>query len=743
MKMQKLIYVTKGSKIVLNDKAYCYRYAFFTLERPGVYLYTYAYEENECWCTYRKEYSQENWMNTDMIFDDGNLPAAGEGYIRLSVKMKAQSGEGIGTAEEGKASVIGVTGGTDERVALQRKEQAFLARTDVQDEIARTVRAVEEKRTKDCLVFTLLTDTHYVVNGNWETCAATIEAVNAQISPDGVIHLGDLTDGLLDRETCREYSHRVLDRITGWGKPFYMTIGNHDVNYFRSNPHKLSGPEQYDCYLRGIVSGELTEDQLWYDVSFPERKLAFLFLHSYDNEEKLRYGFTQGELDWVVERLERLPKEYQVVIFSHEAPLARLDYWASEIRNGEMLTELLDRWNRTHDNRILAFVHGHTHADYIYRERTFPIVSLGCSKVEYFEDKRPEGAVRPVRIEGEVSQELWDTMVINTKERKIDFVRFGAGTDRSTKPEKKVKIWAHRGASGYAPENTLEAFALARELGADGVELDVQFTKDRQLVVIHDERIDRVSDGSGYVADYTLDELRNYNFNRTYPSCIHADIPTLREVLELLAPTALTVNIELKTGINPYPGIERETVRLVQELGMEERVIYSSFSHRSVLTVRKLTEVSETGFLCCDGILDMAAYAQERGVTAVHPAWYLMKNPGFVQACADSGRKIHVWTVNDRDHIGQTIQRGADAVITNYPDLAYEVIYGKKLALPENKVTQEQPEKDETNTSADKAGVGNAGKKHALLHLLGVTYGKVRKIFVAIDRIVQRAAGKQ
>ena len=95
--------------------------------------------------------------------------------------------------------------------------------------------------------------------------------------------------------------------------------------------------------------------------------------------------------------------------------------------------------------------------------------------------------------------------------------------------EHKPFVWAHRGASGYAPENTLEAFQKAVELGADGVELDIQLTKDDQIVVIHDETIDRTSDGKGWVKDYTLEELRQFNFNRTKPEYSHADIPTMRK----------------------------------------------------------------------------------------------------------------------------------------------------------------------------------------------------------------------
>ena len=112
-----------------------------------------------------------------------------------------------------------------------------------------------------------------------------------------------------------------------------------------------------------------------------------------------------------------------------------------------------------------------------------------------------------------------------------------------------TKIFAHRGASGYAPENTLEAFALAMEMGADGIELDVQLTKDGEVVVIHDEVIDRVSNGKGLVKDYTLVQLRKFSFDNHMEGYENISIPTLKEVLELVKASKMEVNIELKTGI--------------------------------------------------------------------------------------------------------------------------------------------------------------------------------------------------
>ena len=86
----------------------------------------------------------------------------------------------------------------------------------------------------------------------------------------------------------------------------------------------------------------------------------------------------------------------------------------------------------------------------------------------------------------------------------------------------KIKIWAHRGASGYAPENTMEAYILAHQYGADGIELDVQLSRDGEIVVIHDEKVDRTSNGKGLVRDFTLKQLRSFNYNRTKPEHFRA-----------------------------------------------------------------------------------------------------------------------------------------------------------------------------------------------------------------------------
>ena len=240
----------------------------------------------------------------------------------------------------------------------------------------------------------------------------------------------------------------------------------------------------------------------------------------------------------------------------------------------------------------------------------------------------------------------------------------------STKP----LVWAHRGASGYAPENTLAAFQKAVDLGADGVELDIQLTKDDQIVVIHDETIDRTSDGKGWVKDYTLEELRAFNYNRTKPEYKHADIPTMREVFELLKPTGLFINIEIKTGMVFYEKIEEKILALAKEMGMEDRVCYSSFNHYTVPRIHELKPDAEVGFLYADGPIDMPSYGVKHGVNALHPALYNLQYDGFVKECKEKGLKLNVWTVNERPYMEMCCQYGVDAIITNYPDIAKEVV---------------------------------------------------------------------
>jgi glycerophosphoryl diester phosphodiesterase len=241
-----------------------------------------------------------------------------------------------------------------------------------------------------------------------------------------------------------------------------------------------------------------------------------------------------------------------------------------------------------------------------------------------------------------------------------------------------MKIWGHRGAYSSAPENTLVAFQLAAQMGADGVELDIQLTKDGEIVVIHDETVDRTSNGQGWVKDFTLFEMKKLNFNksgRTQP--LFMEVPTLAEVLELLGPTGLMINIELKTGVIFYEGIESRALQLVEKYNMADRVIWSSFNHYSVQKIKQLEPSSKTALLCGGEIWVTGEQCEKVGVEALHPSVHMLRHPSLAEDCHKRGVLIRPWTVNNEDDLLLARHLGVDTVIVNRIDWAKDALaYG-------------------------------------------------------------------
>ncbi|WP_099469874.1 glycerophosphodiester phosphodiesterase [Konateibacter massiliensis] len=238
----------------------------------------------------------------------------------------------------------------------------------------------------------------------------------------------------------------------------------------------------------------------------------------------------------------------------------------------------------------------------------------------------------------------------------------------------KTQVWAHRGASGYAPENTLPAFSLAVSQKADGVELDIQLTKDGEIVVIHDETVDRTTDGSGYVKDFTLEELKRFTCDNKFSEEKDIKIATLDEVFELLAPTKLVVNVELKTGIFRYEGIEEKALAAAKRWKMEERVIYSSFCHESVLRVKELDSSARIGLLYSDGFVDVPRYAIGLGIKTLHPPIWRLKDKNFIKICKQLQIVLHVWHADTEKHMRYLAENKIEAIITNYPDKARKIV---------------------------------------------------------------------
>jgi len=241
-----------------------------------------------------------------------------------------------------------------------------------------------------------------------------------------------------------------------------------------------------------------------------------------------------------------------------------------------------------------------------------------------------------------------------------------------------TKNFAHRGFSGKYPENTLLAFQKAIEAGADGAELDVQLTKDGEVVIIHDETIDRTTDGKGYVVDYTYDELSKFDASYIYRGQMGFNkIPTLREYFELVKDLDFITNIELKTGINEYLGIEEKVYDLIKEFKLEKKVIISSFNHFSVLRMKKIAPELKYGFLSEDWIINAGAYTASHDVQCYHPRFNNLI-PEVVEELKKNGLEINTWTVNKEEDIRDLINKKIDILIGNYPDLIKQIINENK-----------------------------------------------------------------
>ena len=230
-------------------------------------------------------------------------------------------------------------------------------------------------------------------------------------------------------------------------------------------------------------------------------------------------------------------------------------------------------------------------------------------------------------------------------------------------------IYGHRGASGYAPENTLEAFRLAMEMGADGFELDVHMSKDGALVVIHDESVDRTTDGTGLVRDLTLAQLKALDASFGMETYKGAKIPTLDEVFDLIRDTRHIVNVEVKTDEWFYPQIEEKCLALAKEKGVEDRVIYSSFNHYTLMKLRQLKPDAKLGMLFGDIMVNPWEYARQLHVDYLHPMKMNIWVPGFAEGAAEAGFGINMWTINDPETMALCLETGA-GIITNYPDVA-------------------------------------------------------------------------
>ncbi|MCU6712765.1 glycerophosphodiester phosphodiesterase [Paenibacillus sp. J5C_2022] len=240
-------------------------------------------------------------------------------------------------------------------------------------------------------------------------------------------------------------------------------------------------------------------------------------------------------------------------------------------------------------------------------------------------------------------------------------------------------IFAHRGASGYCPENTMAAFRRALELGATGIETDVQRTADGQLVLIHDESLKRTTGNDELVKDVAYEEIVKLDAGNWYGSVAAyagESIPLLEDLLELTKDTDTIINLELKNGVIPYEGMEQQVIDAVRKHGMSDRIVISSFNHYSLALCNRLAPDIRTGVLYMEGLYEPWKYAAAIGADALH-AYHYAVLPEWVAEAREHGVHYHPFTVNDEAGMKRMLACEVSGIITDYPDRLLNLIEEK------------------------------------------------------------------
>lgn len=238
-------------------------------------------------------------------------------------------------------------------------------------------------------------------------------------------------------------------------------------------------------------------------------------------------------------------------------------------------------------------------------------------------------------------------------------------------------IIAHRGASAHAPENTLAAFELAIQENADAIELDANLTADGQVVVIHDQTVNRTTNGTGKVKNLTLAELRELDAGSHFGEAFQNEqIPTLEEVFEVCA-NKILFNIELKNYLTPFDSLADKILQLITRFSIENDVLISSFHPIPLRRLQKLSPNIPVGFLARSGAAGFLSRSWiGRNIVhyqVIHPEKSDV-SPKLIDKAHKHGQRIHPYTVNEPEWVIKLFSMGIDGIITDDPALARRTI---------------------------------------------------------------------
>lgn len=232
-----------------------------------------------------------------------------------------------------------------------------------------------------------------------------------------------------------------------------------------------------------------------------------------------------------------------------------------------------------------------------------------------------------------------------------------------------MEIIAHRGASGYAPENTLAAFIMAVKMGARAIEFDVQMTNDEEIVVIHDYTLDRTTNGKGFIFEKSLEDIKKYDAGSWFSERYKGEkVPLLTEVLDVI-PSDIMIHVEIKKAVFEKRCIEDKIINILKTKNRLEGTVISSFDHYCIKHIMKENCV-RTGALIEANIIDPINYLVTRGINSYsfNQAVEFI-DMSVVEEAHTKGLKILSYTINDIRTAKMFEQMGVDGIFTNYPDI--------------------------------------------------------------------------
>ncbi|PID56328.1 hypothetical protein CSB45_11615 [candidate division KSB3 bacterium] len=235
-----------------------------------------------------------------------------------------------------------------------------------------------------------------------------------------------------------------------------------------------------------------------------------------------------------------------------------------------------------------------------------------------------------------------------------------------SRTQRSFKVIAHRGASGYAPENTLASFEKGLDLGADMLELDIHMSKDSELVVIHDATLERTTNGSGYIKNYSLKELKQFDASKGFDAYRGERIPSLQEVFDLAKKRAAFA-IEIKNCPILYPDIEKNLVHLIEQNDLVDDALVITFYHPSLKEITRLNPDIQTGILYTAALIEPWKAAESVGATALHPH-YAYTFPEMIKEAHKRHYLVHPWTINSVADMEQWLEYGVDGITSDFPD---------------------------------------------------------------------------